>query len=101
MAEAPALFGLNTVLALALVLGLLVLLAAALRWLAPRLSTLPDGGHRIELLASRVLDNRSRATLLRCGGRRYLIVATAGGVCLLDSYSDDAAAAGEETHAGG
>ncbi len=88
MAEAPALIGIDTLLALALVLGLLLLLAAGLRWLGPRLAAGPAGGERIELLASRMLDNRSRASLLRCGGRRYLVITTAGGACLLDAYPE-------------
>ncbi len=100
MAETPTLLGLDTILALALVLGLLLLLAAALRWLAPRLSMGPGGGQRIELLASRMLDNRSRASLLRCAGRCYLVVTTGGGVCVLDSYPEENRATGEEARAG-
>lgn len=101
MGEAPALFGLDTLLALALVLGLLLLLAAGLRWLGPRFAMTPGGGQRIELLATRILDNRSRASLLRCGGRRYLVVTTASGACLLDSYPDAAAGDGEVPDAAG
>ncbi len=100
MAETPTLLGLDTILALALVLGLLLLLAAALRWLAPRLSVGPGGGQRIELLASRVLDGRSRASLLRCAGRRYLVITTGSGVCVLDSYPEESGAAGREAAAG-
>ncbi len=101
MGEAPTLFGLDTLLALALVLGLMLLVAAGLRWLAPRFSMTPGGDQRIELLATRILDNRSRASLLRCGGRRYLVVTTAGGACLLDSYADREAGEGEAADAAG
>lgn len=72
---------------LAGVLGAVLMLGVAFRRLGPRLGLPAADLREIELVASRPLDARSRALLLRCRGRDYFVVLSAAGATLLDSFA--------------
>lgn len=71
-------------LALVGVVGLLLLLGIGLRRFAPALTGPGDGGGEIRTVASRAVDARHRALILRCRGRDYLLLLSPSGVCVVD-----------------
>lgn len=86
MAEAPTLeLGLRAFATLAAVLGSIVLLAWGLR----RTGLVRAGGGaapgRLELVAAKPLDGRTRLLLVRCDERLHLLAAGPAGVTVVDS----------------
>ncbi len=85
----PSFIGLDPLLALIAVLGILLLAAGLLRWLGPQFLARAQGRNGIELVASRLLDGRTRASVLRFRDRIYLVVSNGSQVTLLDRLAED------------
>lgn len=84
-------------------LSLTIVLALALvtiRWVLPRVVGMAPGrgrARRLELLDALPLDRQHRVTLVRAGGREYLLGLGAGHVTAIDSWP---VAAGSAVEAG-
>ncbi len=82
-------------------LAAVLILALGLAWALRRygggsLQGLRQPG-RVRVVASHALDGRTRAVLVRCDGREHLLVVSAAGATLIESFDAPAggAAAGE------
>jgi flagellar protein FliO/FliZ len=76
-ADAESFSLLRTILAFAIVLGLLGLFALGLRYVAARGLKLPGtagGKRRLELVEALPLDARRRLVIVRCDGKEHLLL---------------------------
>lgn len=86
VADAPTLeLGLRAFATLAAVLGSIVLLAWGLRRVGLMRTGTGAAPDRLELVAAKPLDGRTRLVLVRCEGRLHLLATGPTGVTVVDS----------------